>query len=105
MEYKALTKRYGTIGWQEFLRQKKDILSDYDSAKESNANRPVKTEHGNVGEAAFRKWLGECLPKKYGVTSGFIIPDIRSPSYVIYHYDVIVYDTINSPVLWGSNNP
>jgi hypothetical protein len=100
----ALSKRYGTVGWQEFLRQKKDILNDYDSAKESNAHRAVQTEHGNVGEASFRKWLSEYLPKKYSVTPGFIIPDERSMNYVIRHYDVIVYDVLNSPVLWGSNN-
>lgn len=102
---KALTQRYGTIGWQEFLRQKKDILSNYDSAKEMNSNRPVQTEHGNVAEASYRKWLSEYLPKKYGVTSGFIIPDVRSLDYKLNHYDVIIYDAINSPILWGSDNP
>lgn len=101
----VLSKRYGTIGWQEFLRQKKDILNDYDSAKESNANRPVHTEHGNVAEASFRRWLSEYLPKKYGITSGYIIPDVRSINYVLRHFDVIIYDVLNSPVLWGSNNP
>lgn len=101
----VLSKRYGTIGWQEFLRQKKDILNEYDSAKESNANRPVQTEHGNVAEASFRKWLREYLPKKYGITSGFIIPDVRSINYVLRHFDVIIFDVLNSPVLWGSNNP
>ncbi|MBX9721500.1 MAG: hypothetical protein K2X81_08915, partial [Candidatus Obscuribacterales bacterium] len=98
-------KRYGTVGWQEFMRQKKDILSSYDSAKESSANRPVQTEHGPVAEASFRKWLSEFLPKKYAVTSGYIIPDQRVMNYVLKHYDVIVYDAINSPVLWVSNNP
>jgi uncharacterized protein YbbC (DUF1343 family) len=88
--------RYGTVGWQEFLRQKKDILSSYDSAKESNLNRPMQIEHGNVGEASFRRWLGDYLPKKYGVTSGFIIPDTRQTKYTIRHYDVIIYDILNS---------
>lgn len=102
---KTLSKRYGTVGWQEFLRQKKDILNAYDSAKESGRNRPTQTEHGNVAEASFRKWLSEYLPKKYGVTSGFIIPDVRSASYKLKHYDVIVYDALSSPVLWASNSP
>jgi hypothetical protein len=98
-------KRYGTVGWQEFLRQKKDILTAYDSAKDSSANRPVHTEHGPVAEASFRRWLTEYLPKKYSVTSGFIIPAVRSINYIIRHYDVIIYDVMNSPILWVSNNP
>ena len=65
----------------------------------------MQTEHGNVGEAKFRSWLSESLPKKYGVTSGFIIPDARVMNYELRHYDVIIYDYLNSPVLWASNNP
>lgn len=97
---KVLTERYGTIGWEEFLQTKKLILDEYDSVKETTKNRPVKTEHGNAGEAAFRKWLSEFLPEKYGVTSGYIIPDVRADKYVVRHFDVIVYDKINSPILW-----
>lgn len=98
---KILTKRYGTIGWEEFLQTKKDILSEYDSVKEKTKNRPVKTEHGNAGEAGFRKWLTDFLPEKYGVTSGYIIPDLRATEYSVRHFDVIVYDKVNSPVLWA----
>jgi hypothetical protein len=98
-------KRYGTVGWQEFLRQKRDILSAYDSAKEQGRNRPVRTDHGNVGEAALRHWLAEFLPKRYAVTSGFIIPDTRSAEYTLYHNDIIIYDAIGAPVLWASSNP
>lgn len=98
---KILTERYGTIGWEEFLQTKKNILAEYDAVKETTKNRPVKTEHGNAGEAAFRKWLSEFLPEKYGVTSGYIIPDVRADKYVVRHFDVIVYDKANSPVLWA----
>jgi hypothetical protein len=97
--------RYGTIGWQEFLRQKRDLLSDYDSAKEQSRNRPVRTEHGNVAEASFRSWLSAFLPRRFGVTSGYIIPDVRAADYVLYHYDVIVFDALEAPVLWTSANP
>jgi len=102
---KVLTTKYGSIGWQEFLSQKKEILRQFDHAKELCANRPTKTEYGNIGEAIFRKWLSEFLPKKYGITSGFIIPDIRSFDYVLRHYDLIIYDKINSPILWGTPDP
>ena len=39
------------------------------------------------------------------MTSGYIIPNIRTVSYRLNHYDVIVYDALNSPVLWAENNP
>ncbi|GBE31685.1 hypothetical protein BMS3Bbin05_00588 [bacterium BMS3Bbin05] len=100
----VLTKRYGTFGWQEFIQQKKDLLREYDSVKEKIVNRPVKTEHGNAAEACFRKWLMDFLPKKYGVTSGYVIPDLRSLEYTLKHYDVIIFDAINSPILWGETN-
>ena len=101
---KILTERYGTVGWEEFLQTKKDILREYDSSKEMTKNRPVKTEHGNTGEAAFRKWLINYLPEKYGVTSGYIIPNLRAIEYSLNHFDVIVYDKINSPILWIDAN-
>jgi hypothetical protein len=100
-----IPKRYGTMGWQEFLNQKRDILHAYDSARNANRNRPVQTEHGNVGEAKFREWLGNFLPKKYAVAAGYIIPDVRRMNYTLRHYDVIIYDALDAPVLWASNDP
>jgi hypothetical protein len=47
-----------------------------------------------------RNWLTEFLPTRYGVTSGYIIPDLIGSSYKLYHYDIIIFDKINSPVLW-----
>jgi hypothetical protein len=93
-------KIYGNFGWKEFLRNRKDILAEFDRAKELSTSRPVKTEHGIAGEAGIRRWLSAFLPGKYGVTSGYIIPDIIAQSYALRHYDVIIYDKINSPVLW-----
>ncbi|MGE0566465.1 MAG: DUF6602 domain-containing protein [Bacteroidia bacterium] len=94
---------YGYFGWKEFLSNRSDILADFRSAKEKNQNKPVHTEHGIAGEASIRKWLGEFLPQRYGVTSGYIIPDIIG-EFKLYHYDVIIYDKINSPILWVSAN-
>jgi hypothetical protein len=87
------------------LSQKRGILRVYDQAVEQNKNRPVRTEHGNVGEGKFREWLAEFLPKRFGVTSGFIIPDARSKDYQLLHFDTIIYDALSAPVLWVSNNP
>lgn len=101
----GVPRRYGTVGWQEFLTCKRDLLRCFDSAKERTANRPTQTERGPIAEAALRGWLREFLPQKFGVTSGFIIPDMRSMRYTLRHYDVIVYDALNSPVLWVEENP
>jgi hypothetical protein len=98
-------EHYGSVGWRELLRVRRDLLDKYDSAKEYNASRPVQTEHGNVGEATVREWLRTFLPLRYGVTSGFIIPGIVVKEYVLLHYDVIIYDKINSPILWIDDNP
>ena len=82
------------------------ILRKYDAAKERSASRPVRTEHGVTGEAAIREWLTEFLPRKYGVTSGSIIPDlVETPGFKLYHYDVIIFDSLNAPILWVDDNP
>jgi hypothetical protein len=94
------------VGWREFASNRTAMLAKYDSAKALSVSRPVKTEHGVTGEAAIREWLGEFLPMKYRVTSGFIIPDIvAAPVYKLYHYDVIIFDALNAPVLWTDPNP
>lgn len=96
--------KYGYFGWKEFLENRKELLDEYDRALGKNSNRPVRTSHGVAGEAIIRKWLSDFLPQKYGVTSGYIIPDIICSSYKLFHYDIIIYDKINSPVLWIDGN-
>ncbi|WP_027355112.1 DUF6602 domain-containing protein [Desulfosarcina sp. BuS5] len=66
---------YGQHGWKEFHRNRKDILSEFDKILEQTQNRPIQVAHGQGVEAYLRKWLTEFLPKKYGVTSGYIIPN------------------------------
>jgi hypothetical protein len=97
---KADDKRYGLMGWREFHNTRKEILNEFNRSKGYNINRPVRTEHGNAGEAALRKWFSAYLPKKYGVTSGYIIPDIMTTEYKLYHFDLLIYDQINAPILW-----
>lgn len=95
---------YGQYGWKEFHRNRKDILSEYDKILEQTENRPLQVAHGVGVEAYIRKWLSEFLPKKFGVTSGYIIPDLYDSSDKLYHYDIIIYDQLSSPILWTEGN-
>ena len=95
---------YGQHGWKEFHRNRKDILSEFDKILEQTQNRPIQVAHGQGVEAYLRKWLTEFLPKKYGVTSGYIIPNIYNDSGKIYHYDIIIYNRLEAPVLWTEGN-
>lgn len=95
---------HGQQGWKEFHRNRKNILDEFDKLVEQTSNRPVKTAHGLGVEAYIRKWLMEFLPKKYGVTSGYVIPNIYQDTGLIYHFDIIIYDALNSPVLWTEGN-
>lgn len=87
-------------GWKQFLTGRDEMLAAYDRARVHSSARTVQTGHGNVAEAEFRKWLSDFLPKRYGVTSGFIISQGVPNSKDFVHYDVIIYDQLESPVLW-----
>jgi hypothetical protein len=92
-------------GWKQFLTSRHEILDAYDRAKERAKSHEVETYHGRVAEAQLRNWLSGFLPKKYGVTSGYIVsPGLRHDQKTP-HYDVIIYDSQNSPVLWIEGDP
>ena len=92
--------------WKQFLTWKKKMLAEYDRAKEQASTHPTQTHHGIQAQAQVRAWLSEFLPRRYGVTSGYIVsqrpPDQQSP---ITHFDVIIYDAQESPVLWIEDHP
>lgn len=92
-------------GWKQFLTARKEMLDAYDKAKIQSKAHKVQTYHGRVAEAEFRKWLINFLPKKYGVTSGYIISQGVSDLTKAPHFDVIIYEHLESPVLWVENNP
>jgi len=100
-----LQAQFPSLGWKQFLSNRKKLLDSYDQAQtKSNAHR-VKAYHGNVAESMFRDWLHSFLPKKYGVTSGYIISPGLKSTETMPHYDVIVYDQLESPVLWTEDYP
>ena len=85
---------------RQYLAARREILAAFDSAKDRSSSHEVPTYHGVLVEDKIRDWLVSFLPKKFGVCAGYIVsPEItehrRHP-----HFDVIIYDAINSPTLW-----
>jgi hypothetical protein len=68
------------------------------------ADRIVKTEHEPAAEAKVREWLERTLPKKFGVTSGYVIPNLMAPEFKLEHFDIIIHDALDAPVLWVDEN-
>jgi hypothetical protein len=102
---KEIPERIGTQGWEQFLATKQEMLYQFDLAKIYSESHIVKVEHGKVAESTFRRWLSIFLPNKYGVTSGYIVSQNRKfVDLKLPHYDVIVYDQLNSPTLWVEEN-
>lgn len=81
------------------------MLDAYNIAKTQAGKREVMTSHGNAAEAIFRKWLSEFLPKRYNVSSGFIVSQGLGDNDKLPHYDVIIYDQLEAPILWIESTP
>lgn len=94
-----------TQGWEQFLTGRKAMLDNYDRSKIQERNKGIHVEHGKVAEAEFRKWLKSFLPKKFGVTSGYIISQGLGENEKTPHFDVIIFDQMESPILWSEDNP
>lgn len=92
-------------GWSQFLTARKEMLDSFDKARTHSRKHKVETFHGNVAEAEFRKWLSNFLPKKFSVTSGYIISQGISDSEKAPHFDVIIYEHLDSPILWIEDSP
>ena len=92
-------------GWKQFLTSMTKMLDAFDRAKAQDSIHKVQTYRGQVAEAEFREWLSSFLPKKYGITSGYVISqglmaDVKAP-----HFDIIIYEDLESPILWIEKNP
>lgn len=96
-------------GWSQFTTQKRKMVSDFSIFKEMSENRPTETDKGRYAEALFRDWLEQFLPAKYGVTSGYIIQQMDAvkprSALKLRHYDVIIYNRLDAPILWTEISP
>jgi len=101
----TLRPQFPSLGWKQILTSRKKILDEYDRAREQARVHEVETAHGNVAEAQVRKWLCGFLPRRYGVTSGYVISPGLSSTQKAPHFDVIIYDQLESPILWIEENP
>lgn len=92
------------VGLTALTAERSKLLQEYDAAVQQAADDPVKTEHGVSCEAHFRSFLQSFLPKKYGVTKGYIItPDLEYAG-PLEEWDIVIYDAMESPVLFVRQN-
>lgn len=96
---------YRTQGAQQFLAGRQRMLNEFDVAKTFSTVHEVRVHHGNVAESLFRKWLKAFLPKRYGVSAGYLISQGADESIKAPHFDVIIYDKLNAPTLWIETDP
>jgi hypothetical protein len=94
-----------TAAWDQFLIGKRDMLAKYRQAVAHSLRLPVKTHHGVAGEAFVREWLETFLPQRFGVTAGHIRGQRLTAASDYRHFDIIVYDRVESPILWIESNP
>ncbi|SRR6266851_307153 len=88
------------VGLTALDAERSKLLKEYDTAVEQAGDDPVKTEHGVSCEAHFRTFLEQFLPKKYGVTKGYIITPDLNYAGPLEEWDIIIYDAMESPVLF-----
>lgn len=93
-------KRLKHIGVDSFFAERSKLLDAYDLAKKQTINDQVKTDHGVVAEALVRDWLRAFLPKRFGVCKGYIITSSLDYDGELEEWDVIIYDALESPVLY-----
>ena len=90
------------IGAAAFQAERLELLSRYDVEKARNVDEPVRASHGHEAEAVLRAWFRRFLPKRFGVAKGAIITSRLDYDGPQEEWDVILYDALNSPVLFSS---
>ncbi len=98
------TEQQFSAAWQRFLLGKQAMLAEYDRARSHALTQAVAAHHGHVAEAAVRDWLATFLPKRFGVTSGYIRSQGFTDIHQSAHFDAIIYDQLEAPTLWIEEN-
>jgi hypothetical protein len=106
----AQSKRLATMpGGSRYGRENRQMLDSYFSrlaavmADESRALGDVYRHRGKLGEnreALVQRFLERHLPQRFAVASGFAL----FTEGVSSQQDVVVYDQLNNPVLFGDSN-
>jgi hypothetical protein len=81
------------------------MLDAFDAGRRKARGHEVEVYHGRVAEAEFRKWLEGFLPKRFGVTPGYVVSQGQRGSVKYPHFDVVIYDQMESPILWIEDHP
>ena len=100
-----MAMRLKHIGAESFYAERKAILDDYDKAKGQTKDDLVKVDHGHTAESLWRDWLRKFLPKRFGVTKGYIITSSLKYEGPLEEWDVLIYDRLESPVLFARGGP
>jgi hypothetical protein len=81
------------------------MFDAFDAGKRKARGHEVQAYHGRVAEAVFRRWLADFLPKRFGVTSGYVVSQGQRGEVKFPHYDLIVYNYLDAPILWVEGHP
>ena len=88
------------VGVNLLVEERESLLSEYDIAIRKGKSDPAKTAHGVTAESLFRQFLADFLPKKFGVTKGYIITShLEYDAKHLEEWDIIIYDALESPIL------
>jgi hypothetical protein len=83
------------VGLTALESERAKLLSEYDTALQQGSDDAVRTEHGVSCEAHFRTFLGQFLPRKYGVTKGYIITPDLAYAGPLEEWDIIITTRLN----------
>lgn len=92
-----------SAAWDQFLTARDRMLHIYDDAKRAAVDHPVQVHHGVAAEQAVREWLAGFLPRRFGVTAGSIRGQLKRHEKN-RHFDIIIYDQLESPILWAPHD-
>ena len=93
----------GVQGWHQFLPEKRQMLAEFDGARTQGKIHEVQAWHGKVAEGLFRKWLADFLPWRFHIRLYY--SQNRFEQEKAPHFDIIIYDRLNAPVLWIEDHP